>query len=63
MPWLPDRLLRHVLADPTGDMRRAELCMDALFDPANAHRRLGRLVVRSSTRRPTNGLRRSSRCS
>jgi len=47
LPWIPDRLLRHLLADPAGDLRRAEIRTDALFDPARATRRLGRLVLRS----------------
>jgi len=45
LPWLPDRLLRHLLADPAGDIRRAELRMDQLFDPVHASRRLGRLAL------------------
>jgi uncharacterized protein (DUF2126 family) len=46
-PWVPDRLLRHLLTDPAGDIRRAEIRMDALFDPAHARRRRGQLVLRS----------------
>jgi uncharacterized protein (DUF2126 family) len=46
LPWLPDRVLRHVLADRTGDVRRAEICMDDLFSPDDAARRLGRLAIR-----------------
>ena len=45
-PWLPDRLLRHLLASPDGDIRRAELCMDRLFDPATPDGRLGQLALR-----------------
>jgi len=47
LPWVSDRLLRHLLADPAGDIRRAEMRMDALFDPARTSRRLGQLVLRS----------------
>jgi uncharacterized protein (DUF2126 family) len=46
LPWVPDRLLRHLLADRVGDVRRAELCMDELFSPDDAARRLGRLTLR-----------------
>jgi uncharacterized protein (DUF2126 family)/transglutaminase-like putative cysteine protease len=45
-PWLGDRLLRHVLADATGDGRRAELSIERLYDPADANRRLGELALR-----------------
>jgi uncharacterized protein (DUF2126 family) len=46
LPWIPDRLLRHLLADRTGDVRRAELCMDELFSPDDAGLRLGRCAIR-----------------
>ena len=46
-PWFPDRILRHLLADPAGDMRRAEWRVDELYDPARASRRLGRVTLRA----------------
>lgn len=45
MPWLADRVLRHLLTDPAGDMRRAQIRIDALYDPARAARRLGRVSL------------------
>ena len=44
-PWLADRTLRHLLTDPTGDMRRAEIRVDELYDPARTARRLGRVTL------------------
>jgi uncharacterized protein (DUF2126 family) len=46
-PWFADRVLRHLLADPAGDLRRAEWCMERLYDPARASRRLGELTLRA----------------
>jgi len=46
-PWLADRVLRHLLSDPAGDMRRAEIRVDELYDPARASRRLGRVTLGS----------------
>ena len=46
-PWFPDRILRHLLADPAGDMRRAEWRIDELYDPARASRRLGQVTLRT----------------
>ena len=46
-PWLADRLLRHLLADRIGDMGRAEIRVDRLYDPVRASRRLGRVAIRS----------------
>src|SRR5262249_23121740 len=47
VPWLPDRLLRHLLVDRTGDVRRAEIAIDDLFPPDDGERRLGRIVLRA----------------
>lgn len=47
VPWVPDRLLRHLLADPSGDMRRAEIRIDQLYPPDRSSLRLGRTIVRS----------------
>ncbi len=44
-PWLADRVLRHLLTDPAGDMRRAEIRVDELYEPARASRRLGRVAL------------------
>ncbi len=46
-PWIPDRLLRHLLADPAGNMRRAEIRVDQLYAPDRAGLRLGRAILRS----------------
>ncbi len=46
-PWIPDRLLRHLLADPAGNMKRAEIRMDLLYAPDRPSLRLGKTVVRS----------------
>lgn len=46
-PWLADRLLRHLLVDPAGDMKRAEIRIDQLYSPDRAGLRLGRMVLRS----------------
>jgi len=46
-PWLPDRVLRHVLADASGDGRRTELCVERLYDPAHASRRRGEVAIGS----------------
>ena len=47
MPWLPDRLLRHLLADAAGDMKRAEIRIDRLYPPERSSARLGRIALRS----------------
>jgi len=47
MPWVPDRLLRHLLADPAGNMKRAEIRMDLLYAPDRPSLRFGKLVLRS----------------
>jgi uncharacterized protein (DUF2126 family)/transglutaminase-like putative cysteine protease len=46
-PWIPDRVLRHLLADPAGEMKRAEIRVDQLYGPDRASQRLGRIVIRS----------------
>jgi uncharacterized protein (DUF2126 family) len=46
-PWIGDRLLRHLLADASGDMRRAEIGMESLYDPERASRRLGEIALRT----------------
>ncbi|MGI9212205.1 MAG: transglutaminase family protein, partial [Methylococcaceae bacterium] len=47
LPWIPDRILRHKLADPAGDIRRAEIRIDQLYDPDRIGQRLGRIMLRS----------------
>lgn len=46
-PWVADRLLRHLLADQTGDMKRAEIRIDQLYPPERSSLRLGRIVIRA----------------
>ncbi|MBM3202786.1 transglutaminase family protein [Candidatus Woesearchaeota archaeon] len=47
LPWIPDRILRHLLADPSGDIRRAEIRIDALYDPDRMGQRLGHVILRA----------------
>jgi uncharacterized protein (DUF2126 family)/transglutaminase-like putative cysteine protease len=47
LPWMPDRILRHLLADPAGDIRRAEIRIDQLYAPDRAGQRLGRIALRA----------------
>jgi uncharacterized protein (DUF2126 family) len=44
-PWLPDRLLRHLLTDPAGNLKRAEIRVDQLYAPERASSRLGRIMI------------------
>jgi uncharacterized protein (DUF2126 family)/transglutaminase-like putative cysteine protease len=44
-PWLTDRVLRHLLADPAGDIKRAEIRVDQLYAPERASLRLGRILI------------------
>ena len=51
--WLPDRLLRHLLADASGNMRRAEIRVDNLYAPERQSRRLGEIMLQSFAMAPT----------
>ena len=44
-PWLPDRVLRHLLTDPAGNLKRAEIRVDQLYAPERASLRLGRILI------------------
>jgi uncharacterized protein (DUF2126 family) len=44
-PWLPDRVLRHLLTDPAGNLKRAEIRVDQLYAPERASLRLGRVMI------------------
>ncbi|MEY4579765.1 MAG: hypothetical protein RL701_4468 [Pseudomonadota bacterium] len=45
--WHADRLLRHLLTDLTGDLKRAEIRVDQLYAPERASKRLGRVEIGS----------------
>ncbi len=46
-PWLGDWLLRHLLADLTGNTHRAEVSIDKLFDWRTPHGRQGLVELRA----------------
>ncbi|WP_372717663.1 transglutaminase family protein, partial [Novipirellula sp.] len=54
--WLPDRLLRHLLADASGNMHRAEIRVDTLYAPERQSRRLGQIILQSFAMAPISKL-------